>query len=100
MLAVVPAQAEHWHPTMYARIAFGLFAVTMLVTCALIQDRLAWIAQLARDALRSHQRDDLVLRLRYAPEAMARVREMIRKERICCGFLTIDLCERILANCC
>ena len=69
---------------MYARIAFGLFAVTMLVPCALIdaiwilvatrrcwlrdwelggsqpiactltakslQDRLAWIAQLARDA--------------------------------------------------
>jgi hypothetical protein len=33
--------------------------------------RLAWIGSLARKALRSHDRDDLVLYLAYAPEAAA-----------------------------
>lgn len=57
------------------------------------QGRLAWIAELARDALRSSQRHDLVLELRYRPEAADRVREMVRKEQVCCAFLTFDLRE-------
>lgn len=56
-------------------------------------ERVSWIAALNRDALRSHRRGDLVLELRYAPEARARVREMVRNEEGCCGFLTFDLHE-------
>jgi hypothetical protein len=56
-------------------------------------DRLSWIAQLARDALRGSERHDLVIELRYAPEAAARVREMVRREQVCCAFLTFDLRE-------
>jgi hypothetical protein len=56
-------------------------------------NRLAWIAELARDALHDHRRDDLVLQLTYVPEAAHRVREMVRRERTCCAFLTFDLRE-------
>jgi hypothetical protein len=42
--------------------------------------------------LRSHERRDLTLDLVYAPEA--RVREMVRNERVCCPFLTFDLHEQ------
>jgi hypothetical protein len=59
-----------------------------------LEERIAWIAQLARDALRGHERDDLTLHLRYAPTAADRVREMVREEQVCCGFLTFDLRER------
>jgi hypothetical protein len=55
--------------------------------------RLAWIAKLARDGLRSSERRDLVLELHYALEAADRVREMVRRERACCAFLTFDLQE-------
>jgi hypothetical protein len=57
------------------------------------KDRLAWIGALTRDALRGHERRDLVLDLRYAPEAAERVREMVRNEQACCSFLTFDLRE-------
>jgi hypothetical protein len=55
--------------------------------------RLAWIAKLARDGLRSSERRDLVVELHYALEAADRVREMVRRERACCAFLTFDLQE-------
>ena len=55
--------------------------------------RLAWIAELTRDALREHRRDDLVLQLTYAPEAACRVREMVRREQQCCAFLGFELNE-------
>jgi len=57
------------------------------------KDRVSWIAALNRDALRSHSRDGLVLELRYAPEARARVHDMVRDEQVCCGFLAFDLHE-------
>ena len=57
------------------------------------KDRVSWIAALNRDALRGHKRRDLVLELRYAPEARARVNEMVRNEQACCGFLAFDLHE-------
>jgi hypothetical protein len=56
--------------------------------------RLAWIVELARDALRSHERRDLELELVYTAAAAKRVREMVRKEEDCCAFLTFDLEER------
>jgi hypothetical protein len=57
------------------------------------QERLAWIAALARDGLRSHARKDLMLDLKYAPEVAARVREMVRREEECCAFLAFELTE-------
>ncbi len=59
-----------------------------------LRDRLAWIALLTRDSLRGHCREDLVLHLHYQPEATARVREMVRLERVCCAFLTFEIGER------
>lgn len=55
------------------------------------QRRLAWIAELNRDALRSWRRDGLTLELSYAPDALDRVREMIAREQECCSFLIFDL---------
>lgn len=57
------------------------------------KDRLAWIGALTRDALRSHERRNLALELRYGLEARDRVREMVGNERACCSFLTFDLRE-------
>jgi hypothetical protein len=57
------------------------------------RDRLAWIAELTRESLRSYQRNDLVLDLRYAPEAASRVREMMRGEHTCCAFLAFEMRE-------
>ena len=69
-----------------------------LIACTLALDefgrRRAWIADLARDALRDNRREDLVLRLHYLPEAAARVREMVRMESQCCAFLTFEMYER------
>lgn len=55
------------------------------------QSRLAWIAELNRDALRFQTRGGLRLELSYAPEAIDRVREMVARERECCSFLIFDL---------
>lgn len=56
--------------------------------------RLAWITELAREALLSHERRDLELELVYAADAAQRVREMVQKEQDCCAFLSFDLDER------
>ncbi len=70
---------------------------TQPIACTLaagnFKDRMAWIGELTCDALRSHERQDLVLDLRYAPEAAGRVREMVRKEQECCSFLTFAMGE-------
>lgn len=55
--------------------------------------RIAWIEDLTRRALRDHIRDDLMLRLTYAPDAAAEVRDMVERERACCNFMTFDLHE-------
>jgi hypothetical protein len=56
-------------------------------------ERLAWIADLARDGLRAHSRQDLTLELRYASDVAVRVRDMVRKEQECCAFLAFELTE-------
>ena len=56
-------------------------------------DRLAWIADLTRDGLREYTRRDLTLELRYAPDVVERVRELVRREQACCAFLTFELHE-------
>lgn len=55
------------------------------------KQRLAWIANLNRDALLGSRRDDLRLELTYAPHALKDVREMTRREQQCCAFLNFDL---------
>ncbi len=59
-----------------------------------LQDRRAWIAELTRDALRGYERADLTLNLRYALQAMQRVKEMVSKERACCSFLSFEIREQ------
>jgi len=67
------------------------------IACSLaagdLKRRLAWIADLNRDALRGFQRRGLVLELWFAPEAAGRVREMAERERACCGFLAFELTD-------
>jgi len=67
--------------------------IACTLTAGNFKDRIAWISELTRDALRSHERQDLVLDLRYGPEARGRVREMVRKEQECCAFLTFETHE-------
>jgi hypothetical protein len=55
--------------------------------------RLAWIATLNRGALRGYDRADLSLRLRYAPQAVQQVGELMRQEQACCAFLTFEMYE-------
>ncbi len=57
------------------------------------RERLAWIAELARDGLLGVSRKDLHLELRYAPHLADRVREMVGKEQSCCAFLNFDVSE-------
>jgi hypothetical protein len=56
-----------------------------------LQERLDLIQALTTDALLSHERNGLVLTLRYAPEAVERVRAMVASEQRCCAFLTFDV---------
>jgi hypothetical protein len=67
--------------------------IACTLTTGNFKDRMAWIGGLTRDALRSYQQQDLVLDLRYAPEAAERVREMVRKEQQCCAFLIFEIHE-------
>jgi len=57
------------------------------------RERLAWIAELARDGLLEVSRDDLRLELTYAPQFAHLVREMVGNERNCCAFLDFKLAE-------
>lgn len=61
--------------------------VACTLSAGAFQARMAAIRELNRDALRAHERNDLMLILSYAPEASARVREMVRAEQECCAFL-------------
>ena len=67
----------------------------MPIACTLspsdYRSRLAEIAALSRDALRHVERRGLTLHLRYAPEAAARVRQLVEQERGCCAFLQFEL---------
>ena len=55
--------------------------------------RLDWIAELNRAALLDVQRIGQRLILTYRREQADRVREMVRREQQCCGFLGFDLRE-------
>jgi hypothetical protein len=66
-------------------------AIMCTLTAADFRSRLAWIADLNRDALLGKRRSDLRLEMTYAPYAAARVREMVRREQECCAFLAFDV---------
>lgn len=70
---------------------------TPAIACTLgpgdFKERLAWIGEVNRSALRGHRRDGLRLELIYAPDAVAQVRDMVSRERNCCAFLSFDLHE-------
>ena len=68
--------------------------IACTLTTGDLRDRLAWIAALNHDALRSHDRANLTLQLRYAPQAMQRVRDLVCQEQVCCAFLSFELCEQ------
>ena len=57
------------------------------------RERLAWIAELARDGLLSVRREDLEIALRYAPRVSDRIREMVSMEQACCAFLNFAISE-------
>ena len=57
------------------------------------RERLASIAELARDGLLGIRRDDLRLELRYARNVADRVRELVAKEQACCAFLDFAVSE-------
>jgi hypothetical protein len=57
------------------------------------EERLAWIAALNRDGLRTHRREDAVLHLEYDAAVRDRVHELIRRESACCAFLAFTVAE-------
>jgi|SRR5215208_6723922 hypothetical protein len=59
-----------------------------------LQERLALIRGLTAEALLGHDRNRLVLTLRYAPDAVERVRAMVASEQHCCAFLTFEVEEQ------
>ncbi len=67
--------------------------IACTLTAGDLRVRLAWIATLNSDALRGYDRADLTLRLRYAPQAMQQVGELMRQEQACCAFLTFEMHE-------
>ena len=68
------------------------------ITCTLtpgdLRERLSLIQALTAEALVGYDRDGLVLTLRYAPEAVERVRAMVASEQHCCAFLNFDVREQ------
>jgi len=68
--------------------------IACTLTAGELRERLAWIAMVNRNGLRGYDRADLTLQLRYAPQAVQHVRELIRKEQACCAFLTFELSEQ------
>lgn len=61
---------------------------------ASFKERLGWIADLNRRALKASHRDDLKLTLSYDPSAIDEVRRMVAGEQTCCAFLGFDVVER------
>ena len=69
-------------------------AIACTLTAGDLRDRLAWIAALNRDVLRGYDRSDLTLQLRYCPQGVQHVRDLMRREQACCAFLTFELHEQ------
>ena len=59
-----------------------------------LRERLALIRQLTAEALLGHDRNGLILTLRYAPDAVERARAMVASEQHCCAFLNFVVREQ------
>ena len=59
-----------------------------------LQERLALIRGLTAEAVLGLDRNGLRLALRYAPEAVERVRAMVDIEQHCCAFLNFQVREQ------
>lgn len=66
-----------------------------VIACTLdagsFQQRLAWIADINANLLRSVHRDGLTLTLEYARSALDDVHTMVAREQSCCSFLNFDI---------
>ena len=69
-------------------------AIACTLTPGDLQERLAQIRKLTAEALLGHDRNGLVLALRYAPEAVEAVRAMVASEQHCCAFLNFEVREQ------
>ncbi|HEU4693188.1 MAG TPA: hypothetical protein VFS23_32720 [Vicinamibacterales bacterium] len=69
-------------------------AIACTLTAGDLQKRLAQIRKLTAEALLGHDRNGLVLALRYAPEAVEGVRAMVASEQHCCAFLNFEVREQ------
>jgi hypothetical protein len=67
--------------------------IACTLTGGAFADRVAWIAQLNRDGLRSHERTGSSLTLHYDADVRDRVHQLVRQERECCGFLAFAIGE-------
>ena len=67
--------------------------IACTLTAGDLRERLGLIQALTAEALVGYDRDGLVLALRYAPEAVERVRAMVASEQHCCAFLDFDVRE-------
>ena len=78
-------------------VTFSDMTLPPAIACTLdardLADRLRWVGELNATALRTHTLNGARLVLTYAPEAAARVRELVTRERACCAFLAFALDE-------
>jgi hypothetical protein len=68
-------------------------AIACTLTGAAHADRVAWIARLNGDGLRTWQRGLTSLELHYTVGVRDRVRELVREESECCAFLAFAVHE-------
>ena len=68
--------------------------IACTLTAGDLRERLGTIQTLTREALLDYRRDGLTLALRYAPNALERVRTMVAGEQHCCAFLTFEVREQ------
>lgn len=69
--------------------------IACTLTGGAFADRVAWITQLNRDGLRTHERTAASLTLHYAADVRDRVHQLVRREAECCRFLAFELEESV-----
>ena len=65
--------------------------IACTLTATDFKERVVWIRDLNRAALRGSAREGLVLRLTYDAGRAADVREFVRRESACCAFLRFEM---------
>lgn len=69
------------------------------IACMLSPDefkgRLAWIEKLTAEALLTHHVKDGTAHLFYRAGAKDRVKQLVRQEQACCGFLRFEMADHV-----